>query len=126
MRKQPRLTLPFPSTSTVQEPELCTSASDLVLNLDFDDDGRNAPSCLRFRKQRAFRNRAEAHCTAWHVEGVYDTVCEVEASNWVEELRATTAPEWREFWTLRHFIVYIDGFGCLEVVAESVELEEQT
>jgi hypothetical protein len=92
--------------------------------MDFDDEGQRRSACLRFVKQRAFRKRAEIYCTRWHVEGVYDTVCEVQPSDWVEELRAAAVPEWRDQWVMRHFMIYVDGFGCLEVVAESVVLDD--
>jgi hypothetical protein len=59
----------------------------------------------------------------WHVEGTFDTVCEVKGSDWVDELSAAAPPEWRNQWVIRHFMIYVDSFGCLEVVAESVSLE---
>jgi hypothetical protein len=126
MRKEARLLLPFPSSSLVRDASLRTQGSDLVVDLDFDDEGRVVSSMLCFTKQRAFRYRAETLCTGWHVAGTYDNVCEIEDSTWVEELRGDAVPEWRDYWTLRHFMVYIDGFGCLEVVAESVTVEGKT
>jgi hypothetical protein len=46
-------------------------------------------------------------------------------SDWVAELRSDAVPEWRDRWVLRHFTVYLDGFGCLEVIAESAALDER-
>lgn len=123
MQKRSFLELPFPSTSAISAPVLFTSAGDLLLLMDIDDDGLNRPVCLRFVKQRAFRKRAEAYCTAWHVSGVYDIVCEVLESDWVDELRAAVVSEWRDKWALRHFMLFVDSFGCIEVVADSVVLD---
>lgn len=126
MQKLKILMLPFPSTVAVDDPVLCTSGSDLLLSIDFDDDGTRGSACLRFGKQRAFRKRGEIYCTAWHVTDVYDIVCEVQGSDWVQELLSASVPEWRDQWVMRHFMIYIDSFGCLEVVAESVTLDNST
>lgn len=124
MKKQKLLVLPFASTSVISGPSLCTDGGDLLLSMNFDDDGQTRPACLRFVKQRAFRKRSESYCTGWHVVDVFDTVCEVLESDWVSELRAASAPEWRDHWVMRHFMIYMDSFGCAEVVAESASLDE--
>lgn len=124
MKKKKLLILPFSSTSVINDPSLRTDGGDLLLSMNFDDDGETRSACLRFLKQRAFRKRSESYCTGWHVADVFDTVCEVQGSDWVRELRAASAPEWRDQWVMRHFIIYLDSFGCVEVVAESVALDD--
>ena len=124
MHKQELLVLPFPSTSVVRGPVLCTDGGDLLLSMDFDDDGQKRSASVRFVKQRAFRKRSEIYCTGWHVNDAYDTVCEVKGSDWVAELRNDAVPDWRDRWVMRHFMIYVDSFGCLEVVAESAVLDD--
>lgn len=34
-------------------------------------------------------------------------------------------PEWRDYWVMRHFMIYVDSFGCIEVVAESAVLDDE-
>lgn len=126
MQKLKVLELPLPSTALIHGPSLCTNGGDLLLSLDFDDEGWRRSACLRFAKQRAFQKRAETYCTAWHVTDTFDTVCEVQGSKWVQELRAASQVEWRDHWVMRHFIIYVDSFGCLEVVAESASLDDRT
>ena len=123
-QKKSILVLPFASTEVISGPELCTDGADLLLSMDFDDEGEGRKICLRFLKHRAHRFRAECYCTAEHIEGVYDTVCEVGESKWIKELRLDAVPEWRDYWVMRHFMTYVDSFGCLEVVSESVILDE--
>lgn len=125
MNKQELLLLPLPSTAIIRGPVLCTDGGDLLLSMDCDDDGRKRSVCLRFVKQRAFRKRSENYCKGWHIKDVYDTVCEITDSDWVAELRTDSVPEWRDSWIMRHFMIYVDGFGCLEVVAESVSLDDE-
>jgi hypothetical protein len=123
MQKKTILDLPLPSTSAIKSPVLCTHTGNLLLKMDMDDDVQIHSICLCFIKQRAFRKRAETYCTEWHIKDVYDTVCEVIDSDWVNELHLSAAIEWRDKWVLRHFMIYVDGFGCLEVICENVKLE---
>jgi hypothetical protein len=124
MQKLRVLELPLASTAVIIDPTLRTDGGDLLLSMDFDDAGQRRPACLRFVRQRAFRKRSETYCTAWHVTDTFDAVCEVQGSDWVQELRTAAQPEWRDRWVMRHFMIYVDSFGCLEVVAESVSLDD--
>jgi hypothetical protein len=56
----------------------------------------------------------------------FDTVCEVEGSDWVSALYAVCAPVWRGQWVMRHFMIYVNGFGCVKVAAESVLLDDNS
>ena len=124
-KKKKLLVLPFPSTAFIRDPVLCTDEGDLLLSMDFDDVGQQRSVRLRFIKQRAFRKRSEIYCTEWHVNDTYDTVCEVQKSDWVDELRAASVPEWRDKWVMRHFMIYVDSFGCVEVVAKTAVLDNE-
>jgi hypothetical protein len=73
---------------------------------------------LRFTSVRAFCKRAESHCTAWHFEQTLDTVCEVQESGWVRDLRADSSEQGRR-WAMNHYVLTLDSWGCLEVVSES-------
>lgn len=127
IEKHQLFALPFPST-TIEGggPMLCTDRADLVLSMSFNYEGRSGSVALRFVKQRAIRKRSEIYCTSFHVKDCYDTVCEIPESSWVAELRADTVCGWADRWVMRHFIVYIDSFGCLEVVAESAVLIDES
>jgi hypothetical protein len=122
MKKNPLFSLPYPSTSAIAGPSYIEHEKGLAVSLKFDEDGLDKFATILFVKPRAMRQRDEIYCTPWHVDQTYDTVCEVEMSQWVEELRGDAVEEWRNYWVLRHFIVYIDSFGCLEVVSEDVML----
>ena len=66
------------------------------------------------------RTRTERCCTAWHIEGAYDTLVEVEGSSWVNEIRADTQALWRDKWAMHHYMIYLDSI-CFEVIADSWE-----
>jgi len=126
MEKLPLFSLPCPSTAAIHEPTLVDEDRGLLLSLACDDDGRERQVGVLFAKPRAFRKREEIYCTVWHVKDTYDTVCEVKESDWVAELRNDAVPEWRDYWVMRHFIVYVGNFGCLEVIAESASLRDES
>jgi hypothetical protein len=125
MEKKAVFSLPCASTSVVQGPTLVDEDRGLLLSMICDDDGRSRSIGVLFIKPRAFRKREEIYCTTWHIDGAYDTVCEIQKSDWVDELCAAAVPEWRDYWVMRHFMIYVDSFGCLEVVAESAVLDDE-
>jgi len=122
MKKRTLFALPCASTSIVLEPTLVGKEGNLLLSATCDDDGRERLVSVLFVGVRAFRHRAESLCTVWHVEGAYDTLCEVEDSEWVKELRRDAVPEWRDHFVMRHFMIYLDSYASLEVIAATATL----
>ena len=125
MEKLPIFSLPCASTDAIRGPTLVNQDNGLLLSLICDDDGSKSSFGVLFIKPRAFRKREEVYCTTWHVNDVYDTICEIKESDWVAELRKDAVLEWRDFWTMRHFMIYLDSFGCFEVIAETAILEDK-
>lgn len=123
MAKTPLFTLPMPSTTLVSGPIMSFDVADMLLSMNFDDIEQQCVAVIRFRKVRAFCKRAELHCSLWHSQGTYDQLCEILPSAWVDDLRASTVEDRRELWTMRHFMIFVDSYGCLEVVGESVAIE---
>ena len=85
----------------------------------YQKGGVKYQSAINFQRVLAIRTRAERGCTAWHIEGAYDNLVEIENSPWVSEVRADTNPQWRDQWAMHHFMIYLDSVGCFEVIAES-------
>jgi hypothetical protein len=125
MQKLSLFSLPCPSTAAISGPTLIDEDRGLLLSL-VCDDGYDRSCGVLFIKPRAFRKREETYCTGWHIKDVYDTVCEINESIWVAELRNDAIPEWRDHWIMRHFMIYVDSFGCLEVIAESAMLVDDS
>lgn len=124
MEKLPLFSLPYPSTAAVNGAKLVDQDRGLLLSLVCGDDGRERQVGVLFVKPRAFRKREEIYCTTWHVKDAYDTLCEVKESDWVAQLRNDAVADWRDRWVMRHFMIYIDSFGSLEVIAESAVLDD--
>ena len=109
-----------PSPSAYTEDAVFTHpGGDAELRCTYERDGSMYAGGLRFTRVRAYRFRAEGHCTLWHIEDAYDTLVEVERSSWVAELLADemTGSQWK----IRHFLIYIDDAGAYEVAAEDCE-----
>jgi hypothetical protein len=115
--------IPCPSTEIVGEPEMRVAGADLALSFVFeDDDDSRFVARVEFSGVRAFRKRAESFCTVWHVEDAYDTVVEVLDSVWISELASDLSDRWKGRFPMRHFLLYLDSFGALEVIGARVEM----
>jgi len=113
--KKPLYEVPVPST----EFEGTTSVCNGVIRFQYYRDTVLRRSGIEFKRVAATRTRAERCCTAWHIEGNYDKLVEIEGSPWVEEVRADTAERWKNKWEMHHYMIYLDSAGCFEVIAES-------
>jgi hypothetical protein len=106
-----------PSTAITDGPRLTLGGGALTIRYEFDADEFIHRGGLEFRGVRAHRHRAESHCTAWHIEGVYDTVARIDGSEWVAELTDAQPVGHRGRFPMNHYMIYLDSAGCYEVVA---------
>lgn len=116
--------LPVPSNELDGGVEFRDLGETVTISFTFRRNGSKHRGAIEFGKVRAYRFRAEVHCTAEQVGSAYDTLVEVTESSWAAEIRGDTALRWRDTWTLRHFMIYIDSNGCYEVLADTWEPSE--
>lgn len=119
VEKQPLITLPIASTALEADPVFIHPGGHAELRYEFEREGVLVRTGLRFERVRAFRFRSEGHCTAWHVQGAYDTLVEVQRSAWVAELLEAEPSETWGHWELHHFLLFLDSVGAFEVAAEA-------
>ena len=105
----------MPSTE-INNVTLADDGGTVTLNFALPPRHRGAERGITFDGVRAYRHRAESHCTAWHVEA-YDTLTEVRESAWVADLRGATPDDQRDLFPMHHYMIYLDSAGCYEVVA---------
>ena len=113
--KKPLYQMPVPSTELVPGAGMCGN----TLRFEYSRDGAVYRGGIRFNRVLAVRSRAERCCTAWHIEGAFDTLVEVDNSAWVEEILADIAERWRNAWETHHYMIYLDSAGCFEIIAAS-------
>jgi hypothetical protein len=109
----------YSSTSFIAEAYWDGKGLSPAIRFSYEKDGVEYQSGIEFRCVLAMRKRAERCCTGWHIEGAYDILVEVESSPWVQEMRADTKRQWRDKWETHHYMIYFDGVGCFEAIAES-------
>jgi hypothetical protein len=109
--------LSMPSTR-IQNVRLEDAGAEVRLIFEMSASVPAKESGVFFDDVRAYRHRAESHCTEWHI-GAYDSVVEVEDSEWVAELLAAMPPDMRDLFEMHHYMIYLDSAGCYEVVAAS-------
>lgn len=117
MERLPHATLPVPSTVLLSDPTFSHPGGDAELRYEFERDGVAVRGGIRFEEVRAYRFRAEGHCTAWHVQDAYDTLVEIRPSDWTAELLNAEPTETWGRWEIYHFLVFVDGAGAYEVAA---------
>lgn len=110
-----------PPSAYTEDAVFTHPGEDAELRCTYERSGSMYAGGLRFHRVRAYRFRAEGHCTAWHIDDAYDTLVAVEQSGWVAELLAAESGETWGRREIRHFLIYIDGAGAYEVAAEGCE-----
>ena len=120
--KTPLYEIPMPSTDSVTDATLEVVGAAPILRYDYYRDEAPYKSGIRFNKSLATRTRTERCCTAWHIEGAYDTLVEVAESSWVAELRNDIPDRWKDEQEMHHYMIYLDSAGCFETIAESYEV----
>ena len=96
--------------------------------LRYDAEGPDAPvwTTLVFRHTVAVRFTPDAACAAWMISA-YTRVCEVENSALLAELsNVARVNDGAVSASARHFFVYFDHVGCWEVLADSVEVHDDS
>lgn len=124
-RRVSQMNLPTGTTALAVELEIFDGRDGFAFRYTYflDDDPLIAE--VAFEGVRAYRWRAEAHCTVWHVNGTYNTLVEIENSEWVRELITAEPRHLRAPREIRHFMISFDDNGCLEVAAKSWSFRDQ-
>jgi len=126
------ISLPFPPSRTVQGPVVKLAPAELDVLYDYEtDDGTVKWVRLRFRSVLEFEYRGEACCLETDLEA-YQQMLKLTDSprlasvreRYMRHLRGVAAEE--ESTRFVHFRLYFDDSGGIEVVAQSLEIEEVT
>lgn len=117
--KKPLHTIVVPSTDFIREAFLDCSGIEPTIRFGYELDGVNQFGGIAFSKVSALRKRSERCCTAWHIEGAYDTLVEIDGSTWLAELRSDMPEQYQKAWAAHHYMIYLDSSGCFEFAAES-------
>ena len=106
----------IPAPSTGFQAEWDGSWDSPALTYEYDIHGELYEGRIEFFGMMAMRSRAERCSKVWHIDA-YDTLVEVENSQYLGELLARCPEQFVEGQTLRHFMIYLDSGGSYEIVA---------
>lgn len=97
------------------------------VSLRYDGEGESGPlwMSLRFESVLGVRYTADTGVSLWMVEA-YSKICEVLDSAWLRELAKSIKESSGALERARHFFVYFDHVGCIEVAAADVQVYETT
>jgi len=112
-------TVPVPSTDFSQEAYWDGKGASPAIRFAFKKDRVEYQGRIEFQKVLVMQKRAERCCKAWHIEGTYDTLVEIENSTWVKEIQSDISERWRDGRKTQHYMIYLDSVGCFEIIAES-------
>jgi hypothetical protein len=122
MKKKILYTIPVPSTSFTQGAELC---SESEIKYSYRENGSNVNCILRFYGVSTQWSRTERCCTLWHIQDTYDTLVEVEDSEWSAEIKKAIPDHLQGDHEYNHYMIYLDSSGCFEFIADSWKLFEE-
>jgi hypothetical protein len=117
------LRLPTSTGEADAGPFLEYRPDQLWVTYDAEDSiGATVWTTVLFREAIAIKFTPDEGCAPIMVEA-YSRVCEFESSEWKRALLETN-PRLRLPASTRHFVLYFDEHGCLEVLAGDVSLDQ--
>jgi hypothetical protein len=116
------LSLPMSTGEADAGPILEYRPDQLWVTYDAEDSsGGTVWTTVLFRDAQAFKFTPEVGCTPIMIKA-YSRVCEFEQSDWKRDIQETN-PSLELPASVRHFVLYFDDHGCLEVLAAEVSLD---
>lgn len=112
--------LPHSTAECDTGPEILFKPGSLTVRYDYDSDIGESWGKMVFLGAIAQRFIPDIVTTEL-MTNCYSKICVIENSSWIAELEDRTDSE--IFSSLKHFMVYFDHNGCLEVLAREFSLE---
>lgn len=119
MNARPHLSLSIPESGP-GDSRVTFDGSELLLEYEYRNSGRDLIGRLLFEKVVAYRFRNEAHSRGF-IPSSYDAVVEVVDSSWLEELVEGVPEGMIGAKGKKHFAIFLSSNGYFEVIADSVQ-----
>ncbi len=87
---------------------------------DKHDESKTYNSGLRFKNVKAHSSSAELHCADWKSDAL-DKLMRIDQSPWKKKLLENLTSNPCDSEIMNHYLIYFDGTGSIEVIAESWE-----
>jgi len=115
------------SQEFMRSPFIINNLSDYILYYDFTlPDGKYDWKGISFIDTIAYR-KTRGNFLNPHYMGSFNDVCIVEDSDWLNELKSRQSKDaelkYYPDFTFKHYIVYFEGYGTFEFIAQDVKLD---
>ena len=110
------------SSNLVHEPEIEFKNLDMKMILKgYDENDNMYEMIIKFISVISFKQTLTRFNL--HLYGAYDKIVELFDSDWLKELRKIDSEEF-SFWNPKHYVLYLDGYGMYQFIAQSFEVEK--
>lgn len=114
--------LPIFSSSLEKEPII--ESKDLNIKIELmGTDEENRLRRIKIEFNSVLCNKHTSARFTPKLYGSYDRIVELVDSEWLAELENINK-EYFNYWNLKHYIIYLDGFGMFEFIAQGYEVVE--
>jgi hypothetical protein len=115
--------LPMTTAEADVGPIVEYSPGRLTVRYDVEAEGGLTWTTIQFGAAVAFRFTPDEACEEWMIEA-YSRICEVLDSEWLRELASKADSTYEPMRPgLHHWMVYFDHHGCVEVLADSFDVD---
>lgn len=122
MKSDIKYELPFFSSSLEKNPVIKFEDMNMIIELIGVDEG----SRLRKIEIKFISVLCNKHVSARFTPELYDSydkIVELLDSEWLEELKNINK-EYFDYWNPKHYIIYLDGAGMFQFIAQGYEVIE--
>ena len=122
MKSEIKYELPMFSSNLENEPQIEFKNMNVkIIIKGYDENDVICETEIKFISVIAFKQTSARFTPKLY--GSYDKVVEVIDSEWLEELKKINEEDF-SYWKPKHYILYLDGFGMYQFIAQSLEVEK--
>lgn len=122
MRKEIKYELPIFSSSLKRDPVIEFKDMDMGIELlGMDEESRLRKIIIKFNSVLCNK-----HTSARFISKLYDSydrIVELVDSEWLAELKVVNKEDF-SYWNPKHYIMYLDGVGMFQFIAQGYEVIE--
>lgn len=121
MKTEIKYQLPLFSQTLSSDPIIKFDNLDIIMELEgYDEKDYLRKVYITFEIVQCYKHTSEMFTPELY--GAYDKVVELKDSTWIQEMKKINEEKFR-FWHVRHFVVYLDGIGMYEFMAQGCKVE---
>ena len=122
MKSEIKYELPMFSSCLVNEPQIEFKNLDVkIIIKGYDKNDVICETEIKFISVIAFKQNLPRFTSELY--NAYDKVVELIDSKWLKELKKIDKEEFT-YWNPKHYILYLDGYGMYQFIAQSLEIEK--